>query len=298
MWKRVILKEKAKASFKRVYMQSVIVCIIVYLIGAIFTGGYNSANSHVKSTINYNIDQNYNYEDYSYTDEFGNDYLYEDEYLNNMDTFENIAVEGIGVYFFESLFNLILSSLSTLSLTIILALIVLIMLVFIALRIIIYNPIKVGKNNFFMGIRDNDRKVGDIFFLFDKSRFLKPAITMFFVDLFIFLWSLLLIIPGIVKSYEYMMVQYILSENPEIDRKRAFEISKYMMMGNKWDTFVLYLSFIGWDLLSSITFGLVGIFYLNPYVESTFAELYAVLREKAINEGFVQEQELPGFNLQ
>ena len=75
---------------------------------------------------------------------------------------------------------------------------------------------------------------------------------MFLKGLFQGLWSLLFVIPGIIKSYEYRMIPYILSENPNISRKRAFEISKQMMKGNKWDTFVLDLSFIGWQILSGI----------------------------------------------
>ena len=109
-----------------------------------------------------------------------------------------------------------------------------------------------------------ERKIGDIFFLFDKGKFIKPAITMFLVDFFIVLWTFLLVILGIIKSYEYKMVQYILSENPDIDRKRAFELSKHMMNGQKWSAFVLELSFIGWNILSSITFSILGIFLCKP----------------------------------
>ncbi len=65
-------------------------------------------------------------------------------------------------------------------------------------------------------------------------------------DLYTVLWTLCLIIPGIVKSYEYKMIPYILAENPRILRKRAFEISKNMMDGEKWNAFVIDLSFIGW----------------------------------------------------
>ena len=69
-----------------------------------------------------------------------------------------------------------------------------------------------------------------------------------------------------------------------------------MMKGNKWDTFILDLSFIGWHILSTITFGLVGIFHVNPYVQATNAELYAVLREYALVNRYADEIELIGFN--
>ena len=72
------------------------------------------------------------------------------------------------------------------------------------------------------------------------------VLTMFLRDLYIVLWTLLFIVPGIVKSYEYMMVPYILAENPGMDQKEVFQISREMMNGQKWNAFVLDLSFIGW----------------------------------------------------
>ena len=102
---------------------------------------------------------------------------------------------------------------------------------------------------------------------------------MFLRDLFIGLWSLLFIIPGIIKSYEYRMVAYILADQPELTRKEAFELSRKMMNGNKWNAFVLDLSFIGWGFLAAITFGILGVFYVNPYIQHTDAALYLKLKE-------------------
>lgn len=118
--------------------------------------------------------------------------------------------------------------------------------------------------------------------------------TIFCRDLYTVLWTLCLIIPGIVKSYEYKMIPYILAENPRISRKRAFEISKNMMDGEKWNAFVLDLSFIGWNLLSTITFGIVGVLYVNPYVNTTWAEFYKVMRENALETGNATREELIG----
>ena len=80
-----------------------------------------------------------------------------------------------------------------------------------------------------------------------------------------------------------------------MSKKRAFEISKNMMYGNKWHVFVLDLSFIGWYLLSILTMNILSIFYVNPYVESTNAELYAFLREDALEKGYADKNELIGF---
>ena len=105
------------------------------------------------------------------------------------------------------------------------------------------------------------------------------VVTMFCRDLFIGLWSLLLVIPGIVKSYEYRMVPYILAENPSIHRKDAFKLSQEMMDGEKWNAFVLDLSFILWRLAAAFTCGILNIFYVNPYIDLTFTELYILLKE-------------------
>ena len=283
MWSRAVLKEAAKINFNKAYKQSVIVCIIVYIIGAVFSGVSNSSSNTIQNNVNYN-------QYYEYEGEFEN---YEETIIDS-DPFFTFSVDGVMGSFFDKILDAISNPLSMTLITLVMTSIMILSSV---IRAIIYNPIIVGKNNFFMGVREEERKVGDIFFLFDKSKFLKPAWTMFCMDFFIFLWTLLLFIPGIYKSLEYSMIPYILAENPEIDRSRAFELSKHMMNGQIWDVFVLDLSFIGWHLLSSITFGIVGIFYVNPYRESTFAELYAVLREGAIEDGFTNKDELPGFKL-
>ena len=97
--------------------------------------------------------------------------------------------------------------------------------------------------------------------------------------LFIFLWSLLLLIPGIVKSYAYLMVPYILADDSDMDPMDAIRLSEQMMQGQKWNAFVLELSFLGWHILSSFTLGILEIFYVRPYVEATRAELYRKLKQ-------------------
>ena len=89
---------------------------------------------------------------------------------------------------------------------------------------------------------------------------------------------MLFVIPGIIKGYEYRMVSYILADQPELSRKEAFQLSKQMMKGQKWNAFVLDLSFIGWYLLCLVTCGIAGIFYVYPYVFATDAELYLALK--------------------
>ena len=91
--------------------------------------------------------------------------------------------------------------------------------------------------------------------------------------IFILLWSLLFIIPGIIASFSYAMAPYILYENPGMRPKEAIKASKELMHGNKWRLFCLELSFIGWGLLSALTLG-IGILFLRPYIEAAGAAFY------------------------
>jgi len=105
--------------------------------------------------------------------------------------------------------------------------------------------------------------------------------SLYFSFIFTLLYGALLII-GIIKFYySYFMVPYILAENPNIEMKRAIAISNQTMKGAKGDLFVFDLSFIGWTLLSVLTFGILNIFYVYPYKESAKVEFYSCMKEKA-----------------
>lgn len=159
-----------------------------------------------------------------------------------------------------------------------------IMVVSLIIKLFVGYPIEIGtRRYFYLSLNRDDLKVRDITYSFSNG-YVDGIVTLFLRDLKIFLWTILFIIPGIVKRYEYRMVPYIIAETPEIDRKEAFEISRRMMDGEKWDTFVLDLSFIPWDILSLITFGIVGTFYTLPYYNFTHAAQYEALKEKMINE--------------
>lgn len=95
----------------------------------------------------------------------------------------------------------------------------------------------------------------------------------FLTGLFTALWSLLFVIPGIIKSFSYAMAMYILAENPDMPALEAIDKSKAMMDGHKMELFVLGLSFIGWGLLCGITFGIAAIWVI-PYMNATMANFY------------------------
>ena len=149
-------------------------------------------------------------------------------------------------------------------------------------QIFISNILLIGEKRFFLENRNYPQTpVSKIFFLY-KLRFLPhPAWVMFLRSLFQTLWNFT-VIGGIIKHYEYILIPYILAENPKIGRKEAFLLSKRLMRRNKWKFFLLDLSFIGWHILSLFTLGLLDLLFVNPYVASCRAELYAVLRRNYV----------------
>ncbi len=147
----------------------------------------------------------------------------------------------------------------------------------IALDVFVMNPIEYGCQKFLRKSQKGNESLGTIFTGF-RDGYKNIVKVLFFRDLFITLWSLLFIIPGIVKSYEYRMVPFILSENPTMSKDEALKASSAMMKGQKWRTFLLDLSFLGWHLLSIPTLGVIEIFYVAPYVHSTNAALYETLK--------------------
>ena len=102
------------------------------------------------------------------------------------------------------------------------------------------------------------------------------------MDIFTFLWTLLLIIPGIIKSYAYSMAGFILAENSEMTAKEAMKVSEKMMAGNKWRLFCLQFSFIGWQLLCILSLG-IGFLWLTPYMNAATAAFYDEISREPLN---------------
>lgn len=142
-----------------------------------------------------------------------------------------------------------------------------------ALSVFVFNVLEVGCRGFFSRSMTEDPELGLIADGFTQN-YWNCVKTQFLKSLFIGLWSLLFVIPGVIKAYEYRMVPYLLAEHPEMSSGEIFARSKEMMQGNKWDTFVLDISFVGWVLLSGITLGILYIFWVGPYIAATDAALY------------------------
>ena len=138
---------------------------------------------------------------------------------------------------------------------------------------ILGSVVGVGYSRFNLDLVDR-QKEPEIGILFGYFKFWKTtAAASFLQGLYVFLWSLLFIIPGIVAGYSYAMTDYILAEHPELTAGEAIEQSKAMMYGHRWRLFCLQFSFVGWDLLCALTLG-IGNLWLRPYKQAAEAAFY------------------------
>jgi len=277
MWTRKSVKEKGKKSFFVSYWKCVLVglilCLIIgtgYSFGSsgsgyiptftnIFTHGDDVSDGidDTVSDITGDIDVNVDIDDID-VDSDG----FHIDFDSDIDK-DEIAGYAIGAFVVFMVVLLFISLLIT--------------AFSLAFRYLLLAPIEYGCRKFFRKNLDEPAKLSNIVYVFGPN-YKSVVKTAFLRDLFIWLWSLLFIIPGIIKSYEYRLVPYIVSENPSINFKDALAESKKLMQGNKWKAFVLDLSFIGWDILSLLTWGMLDIFFVGPYKASTDAALYETLK--------------------
>lgn len=154
---------------------------------------------------------------------------------------------------------------------------------------LVSGPIMIGLNIFSLKFKRGEQPgVGTVFKGFKPFW---PSVGIYWwYKLWVYLWTLLLIIPGIVKSLSYSMSFYILADNPNVGVRNALKMSKKMMKGYKGKLFLLGLSFIGWGLLSVITLG-IGFLWLVPYIRITAANFYHELKNESIEKGICLAEE-------
>jgi len=141
-------------------------------------------------------------------------------------------------------------------------------------------PLMWGFSVYFLNlIRGNNIEWDTVFDGYKNGAWKRVGFTYLLMYIYIFLWTLLLIIPGIIKSFSYAMTPYILKDHPELSDNAAIEKSMRMMEGNKMKLFLLELSFIGWIILSCLTFGL-GFILLEPYLNTSVAHFYEDLKKQ------------------
>lgn len=161
------------------------------------------------------------------------------------------------------------------------------------LGFIITLPLAVGMTLVYINLWRGETSSIDIMFSSAfQENFVRKLGGMMWMALFEWLWSLLFIIPGIVKAYSYAMTPYILAKYPNVPAKEALKLSMRIMNGRKMDLFVVDLSFLGWHLLSGLTFGLLEIFYVTPYTSLTKAGCFDEYLNDALNRNVIDMAEL------
>ena len=261
MWTRALLKENGKVAFKRNYWTCVLVSVIL---GLLVGNG---------SGFNFNVDKDL----WTNYGKPGNSYISPEAIANSLG--------GEALQYMMILLPIIMFAL------------VLGVVIAIVVATFVSNVFEVGGARYYIENREHQTEVSRVLWGF-KNNYMEIVKTQFLRQLYIFGWSLLFIIPGIVKSLSYSMIPYLLAENPSLSKERAFDISMQMMDGHKMDLFVLGLSFIGWHFLNASTFGLLGIFYVNPYMHATYAEFYSALKAEALQRGIANADELPGVSIE
>ncbi len=248
MWTRKELKEKGKKTFILNYWKTVLVSLIYVVLiagaaGSVSGIGVRGGSNHkIESTVESNTSQS--------------------DIVNNFsDKISDFNIPPEAIFVIAVLAVMIGIMAMGISL---------------AINAFLINPVEVGCHRFFTRNLNQKANVSEITFAFDHN-YLNNVKTAFLRDLYIILWSLLFIIPGIIKSYEYRMIPYILADHPEMSTKEVFAKSKELMNGQKWRAFALDLSFIGWEILSLFTARILGIFYVSPYRNMTNAALYEKL---------------------
>lgn len=238
MFNRIAYKENGKQAFKRNYW----LCVAVALIITLFCNGMLNTVINLKD-----VPEKYQNSHAVYEEIYAPDGSFDYEMIA-----ANLPESSRGAKTFSAVLTL--------------------------LGIFVFSIVEVGGCRFFLNNSKNEGRFNDLFVGFGDGNYWKYVWPMFAIRLQIALWTLLLIIPGIIKGYEYAMVPYVLADNPGMSKKDAFALSKKMMTGNKWNLFVFDLSFIGWTLLSLITLDILGFFYVFPYMEAARAEVYLALK--------------------
>lgn len=275
MWTRKELKQRAKEALKRNYWKIILVSLLAMILGGGLSyssgaAGSNGVNSVV--AVDPSLEDTSDGDGSEAAEESGGSVIEEKAEIY-LDSTTDALIEAT-----EDMDETVMA-VYIIAFFVVVCIIVLVGLVIGgAVSAFLYNPFRVGVNRFMLKSVDDKGEIKEMAYAFDHS-YLNVVKTMFHVDLRVFLWALLFVIPGIYKKYQYRMVSYILAEHPDMDYKEVLQMSTDMMNGEKWHAFVLDLSFILWHMLGMITCGLAEIFYVTPYTELTDAALYRKLCE-------------------
>ncbi len=299
---RKLLKENAKIALKQNFWLVMLVVLVAQFLGVSDVGATAGGGSgYSGSTSSYNRN---NQDSDDSGDDWGSTYdSYGVQQMSYEDYFSDFSASKIPEAFTTAL------AAGTIAIVVVICVVVIV--ISIAISAFLTNPIQVGYRRFFMLNRLGKGRFVDLFSAFAPN-YLNVVKGMFTTSLIIFGWTMLFIIPGIIASYRYFFVPFLLAENPTMSGTRAREISAQMTDGYKFKIFVLGLSFIGWQILAFILaipaalltccfMGIGAMFVYCPlggYVSATYAELYEERREYAMCVNIANNTELVGFETQ
>lgn len=288
MWKRKTMKTRAIAQMKRSYSRMLSVCFLI----AMLTTAYSVSTTF----LNFQIPSEPSRTDAAYTFSIPNSeaildtagHFLEGTPLDGIFHGALYDVSSMVIDLFSTNISVFFTSLRTFNyvlhedITSVLVFSAAGILFAFLYQIFISNLLLVGEKRFFLENRNyRQTPISKIFFLYRLRYIRRPVWIMFVRTLFQSLWNIT-VIGGIIKHYEYILIPYILAENPKISRKEAFFLSRQLMRRNKWKFFLLDLSFLGWKFLSLFTLGLLDLLFVNPYITACRAELYAILRRNYV----------------
>ena len=289
------IKKCARKSLRKNYFRTL---IVVFIFGLIVGGGYNFGNKVDFSYIEKGIPESSFISSYLvkpkrisdiaediFIKEKGNtkEYRYTKGFLapiiNNMVESNSVVLglfSSISLFINNKIDNAIVSLITLGIITL--------------LYLFSINIIYVGKARYFLEQRRyKDTSIGRLIFPAKVKKKRNVIAVLLFVDIKLFLWCLT-IIGGFIKYYEYKMVDYILAENPNIKARDAIKLSSQMMKGNKWNTFIMDISFLFLKFIDVFTLGLLSFFFINMYREACYAEIYMKLRKRKDLDKDLKEQ--------
>lgn len=157
-------------------------------------------------------------------------------------------------------------------------------------EIFVLSVFKVGGTRYFIKSQTDEPNISVILFPFcgNNKAFKNIVAVELLKTVKIALWSLLFVIPGIIKAFDYVAVHYVLALFPDLKPEQAFKISSAMMKGNRIKFILMELSFIGWDILEFLTFGILKYFYITPYKLITHDEFFTEIKNEGIKKGLTE----------
>lgn len=279
MWTRKEIKQRAKEALQRNYWKIVLVSVLAMVLGGGLSHSSGTSGSSVVSSVTAVDTETEGSEEIG--DSGWTGMIVTDEGVIRAQGDEDFLPDSAAQSIIEATEDMDDTMLAAYVVTVVIIACIIFLIIIVIVGLVaafLYNPFRVGVDRFMLKSVDDKAQIKEIAYAFDHS-YINVVKAMFHMDLRVFLWALLFVIPGVYKKYQYRMVPYILAEHPDMDYKEVLQMSRDMMDGEKWHAFVLDLSFILWHMLGMITCGIVEVFYVNPYVELTDASLYRRLCE-------------------